>query len=366
MIDGVRAVVIACVIAAPALAHAGGAPPTAVGTAAPDQAPAGTFSQLAVTVTPGTGPASTGLEVRCDLSMIGDGDDRALFDDGAHGDGAAGDLVFGRLGEVFAGTPLGAKTLPCLVRDAELRTSFFGIALTVVAACGDDTIQAPEACDDGGTEDADGCSATCAIEDGWTCAGEPSDCAPICDDGLVVGDEGCDDLNDATGDGCVACQLEPGWVCSGEPSTCVRIALCGNGWIEPSEQCDDANAQAADGCDATCQIELGYACEGRPSLCCDEGDAETCFTDTDGDTVFDVLDNCVRHPNRSQLDTDDDGEGDACDRVPTPPDSCCGGAPAPSATTIVCALLLLLQGRRRGVNRSTSQRVVAGNIRDSA
>jgi cysteine-rich repeat protein len=42
--------------------------------------------------------------------------------------------------------------------------------------CGNGTIDQGEVCDDGGTVDSDGCSATCQIEDGWTCVEEPSVC----------------------------------------------------------------------------------------------------------------------------------------------------------------------------------------------
>lgn len=35
--------------------------------------------------------------------------------------------------------------------------------------CGDGATFAPEACDDGNTNEGDGCSATCTIEEGWTC-----------------------------------------------------------------------------------------------------------------------------------------------------------------------------------------------------
>lgn len=50
-----------------------------------------------------------------------------------------------------------------------------------VAVCGDGALVAPEGCDDGRTDDGDGCSATCAVEAGWICTGAPSACghAPI-------------------------------------------------------------------------------------------------------------------------------------------------------------------------------------------
>jgi cysteine-rich repeat protein/predicted outer membrane repeat protein len=47
-----------------------------------------------------------------------------------------------------------------------------------------------------------------------------------CGDGLVRGDESCDDGNTADGDGCGAdCTLEPGWQCSGEPTNCLEVLV---------------------------------------------------------------------------------------------------------------------------------------------
>ena len=61
------------------------------------------------------------------------------------------------------------------------------------------------ACDDGNTAPLDGCDASCAIETGWTCwGGSPTTadkCYPICGDGFVKGNEGCDDGNNNKYDG---------------------------------------------------------------------------------------------------------------------------------------------------------------------
>jgi cysteine-rich repeat protein len=65
--------------------------------------------------------------------------------------------------------------------------------------CGDGQVDAPETCDDGGTDDADGCSATCNVESGYACDGtslstcyDISACTTVtclvgpCDGGTVI------------------------------------------------------------------------------------------------------------------------------------------------------------------------------------
>jgi len=50
--------------------------------------------------------------------------------------------------------------------------------------------------------------------------------APRCGDGVLAGAEACDDGNADAGDGCSAtCTVDMGWACSGQPSSCSRIAL---------------------------------------------------------------------------------------------------------------------------------------------
>lgn len=348
----------------------GSTPPSATGTATPDMVGAGSTTQLVATVVAGTSPPSTGLAVRCDLSDIGKGANQTLFNDGAHGDGAPGDLVFGYVVEVQQGTPLGPTPLPCTVTDLEGRMGPFDIDLTVIGICGDGDIRPPESCDDDGTENSDGCDATCELEPGWICTGEPSDCLEICPDGLVVGGEECDDDNSATGDGCDGqCVLEDGWICTGEPSTCSETALCGNGTIDGGEQCDDGEPAGDDGCDATCQVETGWTCMLEPSICCNTDPAD-CFADDDDDGVVNVADNCRDVPNPEQDDTDGDGDGDACDTDPggdAGPDGggsgleegggagCCSASEDPvSSLALALTLLLLMRhdlGRARVVPR---------------
>jgi cysteine-rich repeat protein len=64
----------------------------------------------------------------------------------------------------------------------------------------------------------------------------------VCGDGLVEGNEECDDHNTTNGDGC--------------SSTCIEEpAACGNGIVEgfAGEVCDDNDSAAGDGCGSTCQ-----------------------------------------------------------------------------------------------------------------
>ncbi|MCO4745935.1 MAG: DUF4215 domain-containing protein [Proteobacteria bacterium] len=139
-------------------------------------------------------------------------------------------------------------------------TGFSGDGQTCAAICGDGLVLGDEACDDADTAPGDGCDADCAVEPGWVCVGEPSDCAETCGDGVLDDGEGCDDGNTDVDDGCDAtCQVEPGWACAGEPSECEDT--CGDGAVDATEGCDDGNAENDDGCDTSCQVEDGWVCE---------------------------------------------------------------------------------------------------------
>lgn len=61
-----------------------------------------------------------------------------------------------------------------------------------IAHCGDGMVGSGEACDDGGTTPGDGCSATCTVEPGYSCTGQPSVCSLLqgstCNDPIVASD----------------------------------------------------------------------------------------------------------------------------------------------------------------------------------
>jgi cysteine-rich repeat protein len=107
--------------------------------------------------------------------------------------------------------------------------------------CGDGyRRQSVEKCDDGNTEDGDGCSSTCQIEDGWVCSGGGWNSAdscekPVCGDGFRTAGEDCDDGNSRSGDGCSStCTVEEDYCCQGgSPTSTDTCTLFGTIRLDP-------------------------------------------------------------------------------------------------------------------------------------
>ncbi len=130
-------------------------------------------------------------------------------------------------------------------------------------------IDGNEECDDGNTNDGDGCSSKGSIEPGYICPTPSKRCiAATCGDGIVAYGEMCDDGNSTDGDGCSArCKLETGYACPTPGSACHKSA-CGDGKVEGYEVCDDGNTAAGDGCAADClSFEQGYRCNAAGGAC---------------------------------------------------------------------------------------------------
>jgi cysteine-rich repeat protein len=135
---------------------------------------------------------------------------------------------------------------------------------------------ASEQCEDNNIVSNDGCSSTCKLEAGWTCTGVfpySTNCVPNCMDGLVVGDETCDDgVNDGTGCGLDCKSIVLGWSCSLGNRTTASICVvdCGNGVIDPGEDCDDGATPPVDGdgCSGICRWEPGWTCTGTINPSC--------------------------------------------------------------------------------------------------
>ena len=108
--------------------------PSGVGAANPSTVAPGGMTLLTVTVTPGTNPASTGLAVTADLSMIGLSASQTFLDDGMNGDATAGDNIFSYQATVAPATTSGLKTMPATITDAQMRTGNCNISVTITGS----------------------------------------------------------------------------------------------------------------------------------------------------------------------------------------------------------------------------------------
>ena len=198
----------------------------------------------------------------------------------------------------------------------------------VVVVCGDGMVDANEECDDGNTIDADACSNMC----------KPAECG----DGVVQLGEECDDANaddedectnDCTdpecGDGIVQepeeCDLGSGnaddAVCT---SQCMN-AYCGDGLVGPGESCDDGNDNDEDECTNDCASpDCGNGVEQEDlGEECDDGNDD----DTDDCTNACTDAECGDGHTLAGTEECDDGNGDNTDEctIMCQPPSCDDG-----------------------------------------
>ncbi|MFH2020083.1 MAG: MopE-related protein, partial [archaeon] len=216
------------------------------------------------------------------------------------------------------------------------------------AACGDTFVQERiEECDDGNTESLDGCNFQCIEE--------------TCGDGIIqpiLGetcefDNQCSDDDHTTLDSCSECGCSNQVVCQDECElseinfcSVDQLIECGNFDADPCYEYgpkQDCNKQ--DGCyEVVLEAPFCTSCDPKTctSVCYNTktvyrdytcGDASCSFavlemTDVDGDLIddkcdgcidldydgiCDAKDNCVGVYNPNQVDTDNDGYGNACD-----------------------------------------------------
>ena len=202
--------------------------------------------------------------------------------------------------------------------------------MRVEPVCGDGLVDDDEACDDCNTVGGDGCAADCsAVEANYACLNRAGDCTAEacfliveCGNGILEGDEACDDRNTTGGDGCAAdCSaIEDGWACPFAGVAC-RAAECGDGFRAGREECDDGDARNGDGCSRTCTLEEGFAC---PTPGAD------CRRTTCGDGVSEGTEDCDDGNVRPF-----DGCSPTCENEP----SCSGGT-----CTAVCGDGVILPG----------------------
>ncbi|OQB27793.1 MAG: Endonuclease/Exonuclease/phosphatase family protein [Chloroflexi bacterium ADurb.Bin180] len=109
--------------------------PSGIGAANPGAVLPGGTSLLTVAVTPGANPPSTGLAVSCDLGAIGGANPQTFYDDGTHGDTAAGDNTFSYQATLPVTLTAGSRSLPCTITDAQARTFSTTITIDVMPPC---------------------------------------------------------------------------------------------------------------------------------------------------------------------------------------------------------------------------------------
>jgi fibro-slime domain-containing protein len=158
----------------------------------------------------------------------------------------------------FAGSIDEVKVFSAALSAAEVQVLYNkGTPVTTLSVCGNSVLEGAEQCDDANIVSADGCSASCTVEAGFSCTTAGAACVrSVCGNGVQEGLEQCDDGNRLIGDGCT-------FLCTREP-TCASgqacSSVCGDGQIFPGEACDDGNARNGDGCSATCTLEPGFKC----------------------------------------------------------------------------------------------------------
>lgn len=132
------------------------------------------------------------------------------------------------------------------------------ITITPISICGNNTMDPGETCDDGNTDDDDGCTSLCM--------------SATCGDEFVQKDfEQCDDGNEDDTDACISCVL----------------AECGDGFVQEGvEDCDDGNQDDGDECTNDCTVGEDPSTSGPDTSDTESetGDAETgnATGDTDG------------------------------------------------------------------------------------
>ncbi len=156
------------------------------------------------------------------------------------------------------------------------------------AECGNGVVEGDEECDDGNDVQTDDCLNTCT--------------AAICGDGVFhEGVEECDDGNDVDTDNCL--------------NTCA-VASCGDGIVhEGFEACDDGNDDEGDGCSNTCELTSCGDGMVQGEEECDDGN------DDNTDECTDLCLNAICGDANIQAgveECDDGGESEMCDDDCTP------------------------------------------------
>ena len=153
------------------------------------------------------------------------------------------------------------------------------------ALCGNGTIDFGEICDDNNTSAGDGCSVVCQVENGWSCSGEPSVCAPVCGDGQKRGSEQCDA---GAGNGTTVCGCQNTCTYASASVSCAAATACTNamscdgvGSCTPVTNKNDGTVCTLDNATAACTSGVCTVsnCSGAFRNC-DGSEANGCESNT--------------------------------------------------------------------------------------
>ncbi|CAD8090860.1 unnamed protein product [Paramecium sonneborni] len=191
---------------------------------------------------------------------------------------------------------------------------------TCQSICGDNIQSLNELCDDGNDQDYDGCSScqyqcelecldcqfgkctlcfepfllvqskvkcepiqSCEAQFGYYYESFTNSCISLCGDGIVSGDEDCDDINDTPYDGCYQCKFQCSKLCElCDNGICLieacplgtipmKNSCCGDFIVNGDEECDDGNLIDFDGC-SQCFFQCDQFCNT-----CDQGNCIQCI-----------------------------------------------------------------------------------------
>jgi cysteine-rich repeat protein len=207
--------------------------------------------------------------------------------------GACGDGEVQPAQEDCDGSDLDGETCASLSFDSGIlscdSSCGFDTSACVGPTCGNGTIEGAETCDDGNTQGTDGCDATCQVEAGFECTGEPSICTLLCGNGQIDAGEACDstDFGSATcaDFGYYGGTLTCAATCDASDQTAC-VGYCGDGVANGTEACD-----ATDFGSETCQTYDFYSGSLSCTAACDQvlttGCSETC-----GDGVVNGPEEC--------------------------------------------------------------------------
>ena len=179
------------------------------------------------------------------------------------------------------------RAVPLVVNGApvagalELRCGDADPVRVNVLECGNARLDPGETCDDGNLVGGDGCSPRCLRE----CGNGQREGLEECDDGNTLDTDAC--RNDCTlarcGDGAVEAGVEHcdmGALNSDDPNAPCRadctLRRCGDGILDFGEECDDANADGTDDCTPVCRrARCGDGFVGRGEFCDDGNQVPT-------------------------------------------------------------------------------------------